>query len=83
MEYIDGDTLSDVWRYLPAKEKENMAHQVAGIMCTMRTQTAFSMIGGIRPDGSACPLVHRVNVYGGRVSIARTIIVIPRKLNVV
>ena len=52
MEYIDGDGLSEVWMDLPEEEKHNMASQVAAIMRTMRTKTAFSMIGGISPDGS-------------------------------
>ena len=72
MEYIDGDSLSEVWMDLPEGEKDNMARQVAEIMCTMRTKTAFSMIGGINPDGSACPLVDGVNVANGRVSLAWT-----------
>ncbi|KAI9566733.1 hypothetical protein HD554DRAFT_2114707 [Boletus coccyginus] len=66
MEYIDGDILSDVWLDLPEEEKECMANQVAEIMRTMRTKTAFNMIGGISPDGSACPLVDGVNVASGR-----------------
>ena len=41
MEYIDGDSLSDVWMDLPEEEKTNMASQVAEIMRTMRTKTAF------------------------------------------
>ena len=64
MEYIKADTLSEVWQKLPAEDKEDMVCQVAKIMRTMRTKTAFSRIGGIGPDVS-CPLVHRVNVAGG------------------
>lgn len=79
MEYIDRDSLSDVWMDLPEEEKVNMASQVAEIMCTMRTKTAFSMIGGISPDGSACPLVDGVNVANGRVSLTWTMIL--QKLN--
>ena len=82
MKYIKADTLSEVWQKLPAEDKEDMVCQVAKIMRTMRTKTAFSRIGGIGPDVS-CPLVHRVNVAGGRVSFAWTFIVIPWKLNVV
>jgi hypothetical protein len=70
MEHINGDTLNEVWQDLPEEEKENMICQVSEIMCTMRTKTAFSRIGGISPDGSACPLVNRVNVASGRVSLA-------------
>ena len=69
MEYIDGDILSDVWLDLPEEEKECMANQVAEIMRTMRTKTTFNMIGGINPDGSACPLVDGVDVANGRVSL--------------
>ncbi len=69
MEYIDGDGLSDVWMDLPEEEKHNMASQVAEIMRTMKTKTAFGMIGGISPDGSSCPLVDGVNVNSGRVSL--------------
>ena len=83
MEYINGDTLSEVWQDLPEEDKENMVCQVAEVMCTMRTKTSFSRIGGIGPDGSACPLVNRVNVDSGRVSLAWTIRVIPQMLNVV
>jgi hypothetical protein len=72
MEYIDGDSLSEVWMDLPEEEKVNMASQVAEIMRTMRTKTAFSMIGGISPDGSTCPLVDGVNVANGRVSLTWT-----------
>ena len=72
MEYIDGDTLSEVWMDLPEEEKHDMASQVAEIMRTMRTRTAFSVIGGINPDGSACPLVDGVDVAGGRVSLTWT-----------
>jgi hypothetical protein len=68
MEYIDGDGLDEVWMDLPKEEKDNMASQVAEIMRTMRTKTAFSVIGGISPDGSACPLVDGVDVTDGRVS---------------
>ena len=83
MEYINGDILSEVWQDLLEEDKENMVCQVAEIMCTMRTKTAFSRIGGIGPDGSACPLVHRIGVASGRVSLACTIRLIPQKLNVV
>ncbi|KAI9566746.1 hypothetical protein HD554DRAFT_2040106 [Boletus coccyginus] len=70
MEYIDGDILSDVWLDLPEEEKECMTNQVAEIRrTTMRTKTAFNMIGGVSPDGSACPLVDGVNVASGRVSL--------------
>ena len=69
MEYIDGDILSDVWLDLPEEEKERMANQVAEIMRTMRTKMTFNMIGGISPDGSACPLVDGVDVANGRVSL--------------
>jgi hypothetical protein len=72
MEYIDGNSLSKVWMDLPEEEKTNMASQVAEIMRTMRTKTAFSMIGGINPDGSACPLVVDVDVTNGRVSLTWT-----------
>ena len=81
MEYIDGDILSDVWLDLPEEEKESMTNQVAEIMRTMRTKTAFNMIGGISPDGSACPLVDGVNVANGRVSLMDCRI--PQKLNIV
>jgi hypothetical protein len=54
---------------LSGEEKANMANQVAEIMRTMRTKTAFSMIGGISPDGSACPLVDDVDVTNGKVSL--------------
>ena len=57
---------------LPEEEKHNMAIQVAEIMRTMRTKTAFSVIGGISPDGSACPFVDGVNVDSGRVSLTWT-----------
>ncbi len=72
MEYINGDSLSKVWMDLPEEEKYNIASQVAEIMRTMRTKTAFSVIGGISPDGSACPLVDGVDVSDGRVSLAWT-----------
>jgi hypothetical protein len=71
MEYIYGDSLSKVWMDLLEEEKVNMASQVAEIMRTM-TKTAFSMIGGISPDGSACPLVDGVDVTNGRVSFTWT-----------
>jgi len=38
----------------------------------MRTKTAFSVIGGISPDGSACPLVDGVDFSDGRVSLVWT-----------
>ncbi|KAF8557540.1 hypothetical protein OG21DRAFT_276376 [Imleria badia] len=69
MEYIDGESLSDVWLDLPEEEKENLASRVAEMMRTMRTKTAFDEIGGISPDGSGCPLAddgHGVNVANGR-----------------
>ncbi|KAF8549012.1 hypothetical protein OG21DRAFT_648776 [Imleria badia] len=66
MEYINGDSLSDVWLDLTEEEKENMANQVARIMRTMRTKTSFNVIGGISPDGSGCPLVDGVDVASGR-----------------
>jgi aminoglycoside phosphotransferase (APT) family kinase protein len=72
MEYIEGDSLSKVWMDLPEEEKANMARQVAEIMRTMRTKTAFGVIGGISPDGSACPLVDNVDVTDGRVSLTWT-----------
>jgi hypothetical protein len=72
MEYVDRDTLSEVWMELPEEEKYDMASQVAEIMRTMRTRTAFSVIGGISPDGSACPLVDGVDVTDGRVSLSWT-----------
>ena len=49
LEYIDGDSLSEVWMDLPEEEKGNMANQVAEIMRTMRTKTAFSMIAQTAP----------------------------------
>ena len=69
---IDGNNLSKVWMDLPEEEKVNMASQVAEIMRTMRTKTAFSLIGGISPDSSACPLVDDVDVTDGRVSLTWT-----------
>ena len=54
---------------LSVEEKYNMARQVAEIIRTTRTKTAFSTIDGISPDGSACPLVDGVNVDSGRVSL--------------
>ena len=42
-----GDSLSKVWIDLPEEEKANMACQIADIMRTMRTKTAFGVIGGI------------------------------------
>ena len=71
MEYIYGDGLSEVWMDLPEQEIHNMAIQVAELMRTMRTKAAFSKIGGISPDGSACPLVDGVNV-DSRVSLTWT-----------
>ena len=60
MEYIEGDSLSQAWMDLPQEDKANMANQVAEIMCTMRSKTAFSMIGGINPNDFTCPLVDDV-----------------------
>ena len=60
-----GDSLSKVWMDLQEEEKANMACQIADIMRTMRTKTAFGVIGGISPDGSACPLVDDVDVTDG------------------
>ncbi|KAG6380789.1 kinase-like domain-containing protein [Boletus reticuloceps] len=69
MEYFDGDTLSDVWLDLPDEEKEDMINQIAEIMRSMRTKTRFRMIGGIAPDGSACPLVDGVDGGAGEVLV--------------
>lgn len=66
MEYIDGDTLSDVWLDLPEEEQKGAVAQVAEIMRTMRTKTSFKLIGGIGPDGASCPLVDGINATGGR-----------------
>ena len=71
MEYIDGETLSNVWFDLPEDEKENMIHQVVEIMRSMRTKTSFGAIGGIGPDGSACPLVDGMDASAGRVGSLR------------
>ena len=60
-----GDSLSKVWMDLQEEEKANMACQIADIIRTMRTKTAFGVIGGISPDGSACPLVDDVDVTDG------------------
>ncbi|KAG6329712.1 hypothetical protein ID866_9376 [Astraeus odoratus] len=69
MEYIEGDTLSDVWWDLSEDEKENVVCQVAEIMKTMRAHTSFNTIGGINPDGSPCPLVEGVTAANGRAAI--------------
>ncbi|KAI6146656.1 hypothetical protein BKA82DRAFT_4154587 [Pisolithus tinctorius] len=66
MEYINGDTLNDVWLDLPEEEKQNMVNQVVEIMRTMRTKTSFKLIGGIRPDGCSCPLVDGRDAVSGR-----------------
>ncbi|KAI6138592.1 kinase-like domain-containing protein [Pisolithus tinctorius] len=66
MEYIDGDTLNDVWLDLPEEEKQNMVNQVVEIMRTMRTKTSFKLIGGISPDGCSCPLVDDRDATSGK-----------------
>lgn len=66
MEYIDGDSLSDVWLDLPEEEQKDVLTQVAEIMRTMRTKTSFKTIGGISPDGTSCPLVDGIDAAGGR-----------------
>lgn len=66
MEYIDGDSLSDVWLDLPEEEQKDVLTQVAEIMRTMRTKTRFKSIGGISPDGTSCPLVDGIDAAGGR-----------------
>ncbi|KAF8701174.1 hypothetical protein AX14_000559 [Amanita brunnescens Koide BX004] len=58
--------MNEVWMDFPEEEKVNLASQVAEIIHTMRTNTAFSMIGKISPDGSACPLVDDIDFTNGR-----------------
>ncbi|KAI6133631.1 hypothetical protein EDD17DRAFT_1507041 [Pisolithus thermaeus] len=81
MEYIDGDTLSDVWLDLPEQEQKDAVAQIAEIMRTMRSKTSFNLIGGIDPDGTSCPLVDGINAAGGRVCFPGR--VTPQKLNLV
>ncbi|KAG6373874.1 kinase-like domain-containing protein [Boletus reticuloceps] len=57
MEYLDGDTLSHVWLDIPEEDRQNVINQIVEIMRSMRTKANFRVIGGISPDGSACPLV--------------------------
>lgn len=64
--------MNEVWMDFPEEEKVNLASQVAEIIHTMRTNTAFSMIGGISPDSSACPLVDDIDFTDGRVSLTWT-----------
>ncbi|KAI6043794.1 hypothetical protein EDC04DRAFT_534061 [Pisolithus marmoratus] len=69
LEYIDGDTLSDVWRDLSEEEQKSVVNQIVEIMDTMRTKTSFKMIGGISPDGSSCPLIDDIDVACGKVCL--------------
>ncbi|KAF8131675.1 kinase-like domain-containing protein [Boletus edulis] len=69
MEYIDGDTLSDVWLDIPEGEKEDIINQIAEVMRSMRTKTSFHTMGGISPDGSACPLVDGIDDGAGEVLV--------------
>ncbi|KAI6044238.1 hypothetical protein EDC04DRAFT_2643684 [Pisolithus marmoratus] len=66
MEYIDGDTLSDVWLDLSEEEQKDVGNRVVEIMHTMRTKTSFKSIGGISPDGTSCPLVDGADAMSGR-----------------
>ncbi|KAI6112424.1 hypothetical protein EDD16DRAFT_1602989 [Pisolithus croceorrhizus] len=66
MEYIDGDTLSDIWLDFPEQEQEDVVAQIAEIMRTMRSKMSFKLIGGIDPDGASYPLVDGTNAAGGR-----------------
>ncbi|KAF8433530.1 kinase-like domain-containing protein [Boletus edulis BED1] len=69
MEYIDGDALSDVWLDIPEGEKEDIINQIAEVMRSMRTKTSFHTMGGISPDGSACPLVDGMDDRAGEVLV--------------
>ncbi|KAF8131674.1 hypothetical protein EV363DRAFT_1330704, partial [Boletus edulis] len=62
MEYIDGDTLSDVWLDIPEGEKEDIINQIAEVMLSI-------LMGGISPDGSACPLVDGIDDGAGEVLV--------------
>ncbi|KAG6333039.1 hypothetical protein ID866_6047 [Astraeus odoratus] len=70
MEYIDGDTLSNVWLDLPEEEKENVVCQIVEMMKTMRA-TRFTTIGGIDPDGFPCPMVDGMDASNGRHSTVK------------
>jgi hypothetical protein len=66
MEYVDGETMSNVWMDLSLEEKEHLIGQVAEMMKKMRSCT-FSVIGGITPEGLPSPLVDGMDASNGRV----------------